>query len=179
MFLIGYMASGKTTLGKALASRLGKTFIDLDEFIEKKAAMTVKDFFALHGEHEFRKLEKKSLHEAADIPNAIIACGGGTPCFFDNIDFINQRGNSIFLEASIDVLLRRLLDGNASRPLVAGKTPQQIKATIEQHLQQRLPFYRRAKISFNSDSLESLEQINESVEKLIKAYPFVFSKPFI
>ena len=99
IFLIGFMGSGKTTLGKALAQKLGVDFIDLDLYIETRYHKTVREIFAESGEERFRQIEKSLLHEVADFENVIIAAGGGTPCFFDNIDYMNGHGTCVYLKA--------------------------------------------------------------------------------
>ena len=97
IFLIGFMGSGKTTLGKALSRQLGIDFIDLDLYIEARYHKTIREIFAESGEERFRQIEKSLLHEVADFENVIIAAGGGTPCFFDNIDYMNAHGTCIYL----------------------------------------------------------------------------------
>lgn len=179
LFLTGYMASGKTTLGQALAKRLNKRFIDLDQYIEEKTGMSISETFRVQGEEAFREIEKLALHEVAEFPEAIIACGGGTPCFFDNMEFMNQRGLTVFLDCSISVIVRRLLEENSRRPLVAGKSPAEMEATILAQLERRMPFYSRAKASFCSDCLESEQEIENSVEKFMEKFPLVFSNPFL
>ena len=100
IFLIGYMGSGKTTLGKALAKHLCKEFIDLDTYIECRFHASVKQLFAQRGEEGFRDLERRMLHEIADFEDVIVACGGGTPCYFDNMDYIVGHGFAIYLTTS-------------------------------------------------------------------------------
>ena len=104
IFLTGYMASGKTTLGKAFARACNLGFIDLDWYIEERMHMSVRDIFAERGEDGFRQLEKNMLHEVSEFENVVVACGGGTPCFFDNMDVMNSRGITVFLDAAQDVL---------------------------------------------------------------------------
>lgn len=167
IFLIGYMASGKTTFGEALAKRLNRKFIDLDQYIEKKTGETISEIFAKEGHNGFRNIEKENLREIAKEENAVIACGGGTPCFFDNMEFLNENGLTVFLETSKPVLLRRLVELNHTRPLVAGKSESEIASIIEEQLNTRLPFYEKAKIHWSGDLLESEEQISATVESFI------------
>ena len=115
IFLIGFMGSGKTTLGKALAQKLGVDFIDLDLYIETRYHKTVREIFAESGEERFRQIEKSLLHEVADFENVIIAAGGGTPCFFDNIDYMNGHGTCVYLKASVEELCKRLAGGPLAR----------------------------------------------------------------
>ena len=180
IFLIGYMASGKTTFGRALSSERGIPFIDLDDYIEEKYGLKIPQIFASYGEKRFREMERDALKEIAageiteSSQGCIIACGGGTPCFFDNIDLLNSLGTTVFLNASKDKLLHRLLEFNNTRPIVAGKNRDEISRIIESQMEKRLPFYSRAKIMWNSDSLESEEQIKANVSKFIASYPVLF-----
>ena len=126
LFLIGFMASGKTTFGKALSKKKNLRFIDLDEYIEQSEGMSISDIFREYGEEGFRKIERKALLAVADMQSTVIACGGGTPCFFDNMEVMNDAGTTLFLKASIPVLVERLHMENAKRPLVAGKSREEI-----------------------------------------------------
>lgn len=166
IFLIGYMGSGKTTLGKAFARAMNLQFIDLDWYIEERLHKTITELFAERGEDGFRIIEKNMLHEAGEFEDIVIAAGGGTPCFFDNMTFMNHNGDTVFLEASEEALLRRLKAGKSKRPLLAKKTDDELKATITTTLKNRMPFYQQAKYTFCSDNLESKEQIERSVECL-------------
>ena len=157
IFLTGYMASGKTT-------NLG--FIDLDWYIEERMHMSVRDIFAERGEDGFRQLEKNILHEVSEFENVVVACGGGTPCFFDNMDVMNSRGITVFLDAAQDVLFRRLKQAAANRPLVAGKSDDELRQTISEGLERRMPFYSKAAIRLDGSRLESRKQIEDTVETL-------------
>ena len=166
IFLTGYMASGKTTLGKAFARACNLGFIDLDWYIEERMHMSVRDIFAERGEDGFRQLEKNMLHEVSEFENVVVACGGGTPCFFDNMDVMNSRGITVFLDAAQDVLFRRLKQAAANRPLVAGKSADELRQTISEGLERRMPFYSKAAIRLDGSRLESRKQIEETVETL-------------
>ena len=166
IFLIGYMGSGKTTLGKAFARFLHLQFIDLDAYIEERFHKTVSQIFAEKGESGFREVEHHLLHEVGEFEDVVIAAGGGTPCFFDNIDYMNRAGQTVFLDVRTDVLLRRLKAGKAKRPLLAGKTDEELMETIAAALQRRLPFYTQATYRFNAEELKSHGQIAASVERL-------------
>ena len=166
IFLIGYMGAGKTTLGKAFARAMGLTFVDLDWYIEERFHKTVGQIFAERGEEGFRELEKRMLREAGDFEDVVISVGGGTPCFFDNIDYMNQAGETVFLDVDNKVLFRRLKVAKQQRPLLANKTDEELMAFIQEALQKRLPYYRKAKHVFNGEFLESRRQIQDSVERL-------------
>lgn len=166
IFLIGYMGSGKTTLGKAYARASGLEFIDLDWYVEERLRKSVSELFAERGENGFRELERKMLHEAGEFENVVVACGGGTPCFFDNMEYMNRQGITVFLDVHPDVLFRRLKIAKARRPLLAGKTDEELMGVIVSALQKRLPYYSKAQLCFNAEKLESYEQIDESVRRL-------------
>ena len=166
IFLIGYMGAGKTTLGKAFARAMGLTFVDLDWYIEERYHKTVSQIFAERGEDGFRELEKRMLHEASDFEDVVISVGGGTPCFFDNMDYMNQVGETVFLDVDNQVLFRRLKVAKQQRPLLANKTDEELMAFIQEALEKRLPHYTKAKYVFNGELLENRYQIQQSVERL-------------
>ena len=155
IFLIGYMGAGKTTLGKAFARAMGLTFVDLDWYIEERYHKTVSQIFAERGEDGFRELEKRMLHEASDFEDVVISVGGGTPCFFDNMDYMNQVGETVFLDVDNQVLFRRLKVAKQQRPLLANKTDEELMAFIQEALEKRLPHYTKAKHVFNGELLEN------------------------
>ena len=166
IFLIGYMGAGKTTLGKAFARALGLTFVDLDWYIEERFHKSIRQLFAERGEEGFRELEKRMLHEAGDFEDVVISVGGGTPCFFDNMEYMNAAGETVFLDVDIKVLFRRLKVAKQQRPLLDGKTDEELMLFIQEALQARLPFYTKAKHVFNGELLEDRHQIQQSVERL-------------
>ena len=166
IFLIGYMGAGKTTLGKAFARALGLTFVDLDWYIEERYHKTIRQIFTERGEDGFRELEKRMLHEVGDFENVVISVGGGTPCFFDNVEYMNRVGETVFLDVAVDVLFRRLKVAKQQRPLLADKNDEELMAFIVDALQNRLPFYTQAKHVFNGELLEDRYQIQQSVERL-------------
>ena len=166
IFLIGYMGAGKTTLGKAFARAMGLTFVDLDWYIEERFHKTVSQIFAERGEEGFRELEKRMLHEASDFENVVISVGGGTPCFFDNMEYMNQVGETVFLDVDNKVLFRRLKVAKHQRPLLANKTDEELMTFIQKALEKRLPYYTKAKYVFNGELLENRRQIQQSVERL-------------
>ena len=121
IFLTGYMGAGKTTLGKAFAKAKGIDFIDLDWYIEKRFHKTVRELFAERGEDGFRLIERNMLREVGEFENVLISTGGGTPCFFDNMEYMNQQGETVFLDVPIDVLFRRLKVAKHQRPILKDK----------------------------------------------------------
>lgn len=167
IFLTGYMGAGKTTLGKALARKLSIPFVDLDWYIEERFHKTVGELFTERGEAGFRELERTMLHEVGAFEDVIISTGGGAPCFFDNMDFMNRNGKTVFLSVHPDVLFHRLRIAKQQRPILQGKKDDELKAFIVQALDKRAPFYAQAQYSFNAGELEDHNQIEKSVERLL------------
>jgi len=165
IFLTGFMGCGKTTLAKKLSARLGYELVDLDHEIEKQAGKSVGEYFALHGESAFRELESQTLKTFPYQQNSIIATGGGTPCYFDNIDWMNLNGLTVYIEMSPIALAKRLENGKAKRPLLKALDEQGIVDFITQKLEERNPFYRKASLVVNGISLtaESLESLIPSL----------------
>lgn len=175
IFIVGYMASGKTTFGKALADKLGTTFVDLDNYIEEKEGKSISEIFAERGEEGFRLREKELLAEVIDAePDLVLACGGGTPCFFDNMKTLNEKGITVFLETSTPVLISRLQEENEKRPLMAGKSDDEIRRQVLTQLCDRLPHYMEAKMKWHGDDLETPEEIDANVTNFIESYPSLF-----
>lgn len=166
IILIGYMGSGKTTVGKALSKDTGMMFYDLDWYIESRMRKTVAQIFAEKGEEGFRKIEHNMLHEVAEFENVIISCGGGTPCFFDNIDYINQQGEVVYLKATPEVLYRHLLMGKVERPLIKNKTPEELIAYITEQVAKREEFYNKARYTLDVSLMDNYEKIQLSVDQL-------------
>ena len=166
VFLIGYMGSGKTTLGKAYSAATGLQFVDLDWYIESRMRKTVKQIFDERGEDGFRVIERNMLHEVAEFENIVVSCGGGTPCFFDNIDYLNQQGETVYLKCTPEVLHKHLSMGKTVRPLLLNKTPEQVKTYIEEQLQVREQFYSKAKHTVDVTLMDNYEKIKISVAKL-------------
>ncbi|MBQ2435009.1 MAG: shikimate kinase [Bacteroidaceae bacterium] len=165
ILLIGFMAAGKTTLGKALARDLGLQFIDLDHYIENRYHSTVSQLFADRGEEGFRQIERNMLHEVTEFEDVIIATGGGTPCFYDNMEYMNSKGITVFLQASVDVIYTRLTIARVQRPLVKGKTADELRQYIADMLEMRSPYYTRAHHTFCADYLENTQQVSDSVQR--------------
>ena len=166
IFLTGYMGAGKTTLGKAFARKLNLPFVDLDWYMEERFHKTVGELFVERGEAGFRELEKNMLHEVGAFEDVVISTGGGAPCFFDNMDFLNRNGKTVFLNVHPDVLFRRLRVAKQQRPILQGKQDDELKEFIIRALEKRTPFYSQAQYVFNADELEDRSQIEKSVEKL-------------
>jgi len=162
------MGAGKSYIGKRLAERLDYDFMDLDDYLESKANRSISDIFEKEGEDYFRQLERQCLLETFDSSKKIIATGGGTPCFFDNIDQINQHGLSIFLDIEIEVLLERLMEGQAHRPLLQNKSKEALKAFIVAKINQRRPFYESAHLVFTQKdkSVKAVEELYNYLSRI-------------
>ena len=166
IILVGYMGSGKTTVGKALSKETGMMFYDLDWYIESRMRKSVSQIFAEKGEEGFRKIEYNMLHEVAEFENVIISCGGGTPCFFDNMDYLNEQGSVVYLKATPETLYKHLLMAKVERPLLKGKSSEELITYITEHLKERAPFYEKAHYTLDVNVLDEYYKIKDSVAAL-------------
>ncbi|MEO6730129.1 MAG: shikimate kinase [Ferruginibacter sp.] len=152
-FLVGFMGSGKTHWGKIWADANQFSFVDLDELIEKKAGKTVADIFDSQGEGHFRVLEAEALRTCAKMKNTIIACGGGTPCFNNNMRWMNDHGVTIYINCTSQEILQRVLSEKEKRPLIKKINPAELLFFIEQKVKERELFYMRATLTLQSNLL--------------------------
>jgi len=166
IIIIGYMGSGKTTVGKALSKEMNMFFYDLDWYIESRMHKSVKQIFDERGEDGFRQIEYNMLHEVAEFENVIISCGGGTACFFDNIDYMNAQGETVYLKATPEVLYGHLKMGKTVRPLLLNKTADEVQVFIREQLEKREPFYSKAKHTLDVSLMDNYEKIKISVQRL-------------
>lgn len=165
LYLMGFMGSGKSALGAKLAHRLGYTFLDLDQAIAEQEGRSVPEIFSADGEAFFRKRETEVLHGTASLTRTLIALGGGTPCFNQNIDWINQHGLSIYLSIRTETLLGRLRRKKSGRPLLADLDDEGLRTFIEQTLNKREPYYRRAHFVLDAEG-----KTPEEAERIIREY---------
>jgi shikimate kinase len=177
IYLIGFMGSGKTTVGRLLAPKLvakfptklpNCVFVDLDHYIEQQQGLTVAEIFAKPGdeggEAYFRELERKYLNEVmTKFPNAVISTGGGTPCFNDNMERMNADGVTVYLKYSPEMLARRLGTSRGVRPLLAGKSQEELLAYVKETLSEREVYYNQANVvvAEPSKDMERLVRILE------------------
>lgn len=146
------MGSGKSYWAKRLGEKLGLTWIDLDEEIEHRLGEPIRTFFQQQGEVTFREIEAQTLRSVVHDQQAqLIACGGGTPCFQDNMSFMNERGFTIYLKTSVDVLAKRLMGEREKRPLLQGLNPEDLPSFIEQKLEEREPYYQQAQLIWRTE----------------------------
>lgn len=167
IFLTGYMGSGKSTLGRRLARRLEIAFIDLDDYFEAKFRTSISLFFERYGEDAFRRLEHEVLKEVIDKhDNAIVSTGGGTPCYFNNMELMNHHGTTIYLKLPAAVIASRLSNSpfRYKRPKLKGMDKGTLLETVTGHLEQREPFYTRAHLIINVFDLNVNEIVNKVVE---------------
>ena len=168
IILIGYMGAGKTTVGRQLALALGLQFYDLDWYIEMRYHKKVSEIFAEHGEDYFRDLERRMLHEVAEFEDVVISCGGGTPCFYDNIQYMNQQAETVYLKLEPEVLCMHLKMGRTVRPLILGKTEDELLQYIRQSLAELEPFYKQAKHTLDVSLMDNFEKISITIDLLRK-----------
>jgi shikimate kinase len=157
------MGCGKSTMGRALSASLNLMFIDLDTFLEERYFKTIPQIFAEEGEESFRRKERKVLEEVAAFDNVVVATGGGAPCFFDNMELMNNSGFCIFLDVEIDSLVTRLLHAKTERPLIKGKSPDELRLFIEGLMLKRRPFYEKS-----SHILKGKDILPEQVLELVR-----------
>ncbi len=161
--LIGYMCAGKTTVGKALGKALGRTFYDLDWYVEERYHKRVPQIFAEFGEEKFRDLERRMLHEVAEFEDVVLSCGGGTPCFFDNMDYLSSVSETFYLKASPETLCRHIAMSRSERPLLKGKSPEELQAFVAEQLEARSSFYEKASCIIDINVLDTFDKINDIV----------------
>ena len=166
IILIGYMGAGKTTIGRALAKELDVPFYDLDWYIESRRHKTVAQIFAEEGEEAFRRIEHNMLHEVAEFEDVVISCGGGTPCFFDNMEYMNAQGQVVYLKAEPQVLIDHLRMGRTERPLLKGKSPEELEGFIKEQVRARESYYNQARYIFDVSLMDNYDKIQATITKL-------------
>lgn len=166
IILVGYMGAGKTTVGRQLAMTLGLQFYDLDWYIEMRYHKKVSEIFAEEGEEHFRDLERRMLHEVAEFEDVVISCGGGTPCFYDNMAYMNQQAETVYLKLTPEVLCMHLKMGRTVRPLILGKTEEELQQYIRESLVVREPFYTQAKHTIDVSLMDNYDKIAITIKLL-------------
>jgi len=166
VYLVGYPGSGKTTIGKLLAIKLNRSFTDVDKYIENRYHRTIATLFEEKGEAGFREIERRSLQEISGFENVLVSTGGGLPCFFDNMDVMNQTGMTIYLKTNVNDLLNRLDSNIHNRPLINGKSSEELRDFVEMNLKKRESFYNQAKCIIEVPNFSSKKEMNQWVDEL-------------
>lgn len=154
IYLVGYMGVGKSTIARKLATHLNWEVYDLDNAFEKRYKISIADFFDRYDEQLFRKLERNLLQETNQLTQTIVSTGGGTPCFYDNMEWMNANGLTVYLKMSPACLSNRLLNEKKKRPVLKDKTTEELKHFIKNHLQKRAIYYTQANIHFEAESAD-------------------------
>ena len=167
IYLLGFMGSGKTTIGQQLARRLGYAFEDLDDLIERKYKTSIPLIFEKYDEQAFRNLETEVLHLTAGFENAVVATGGGTPCYFNNMEWMNKNGLTIYLKMHAGSLTRRIINAKKVRPLIRSKSPEEVLHFVELKLGERESFYEQAHIVIHGEVVD-MDEIARSIDQYQK-----------
>ena len=166
IFLIGFMGSGKTHWGRLLSEKLGMRFFDLDEQVAEHAGKSIPEIFASEGEEQFRMMEKDTLYIIAESHQQfIMACGGGSPCYFNNIEYMNQVGTTVWINSPLDTLFERLIKEKDKRPLIKELSDEQLKAFIHKKFADRKIYYEQADVKVDEDPV----QLDNLIEKIFHA----------
>jgi len=165
IYLTGYMGSGKTKTGRALAAALKYTFVDTDAWVEEEAGKTIQQIFAEKGEEYFRQLETVVLQKTGSMNRVVVATGGGLPCYHDNMHWMNEHGITVYLEANEGLLFHRLATSKQGRPLIEKLNDVELMEQISRHLTERHPIYSLSKIKVNAMSL-NLKTLQGKIEKM-------------
>lgn len=160
IYLIGYMYSGKSTLGRKLARRLGYQFVDTDELIESRYHITIAHFFEQYSECGFRKIEHEVLVTTGEMAQTVIATGGGTPCHYNNMEWMKREGLTLYLKMGVDALCSRASRSRKPRPLLQGMNTEERKRFIAEQLSRREPYYRQAD--------HTVEAFNPDIEEIVR-----------
>ncbi len=166
IFLVGYMGAGKTTVGRDLAKLMGLSFIDLDSYIESRYCKSVSRIFSEKGEEGFRDIERRMLHEVAMFEDVLVATGGGAPCFFDNMAFMNGEGTTVYLRVSVKELAGRLDVCRVTRPVLGGRKGAELEAFVAESLKKREPYYAQASIVFDAEKMLTAADVRGISEAL-------------
>lgn len=157
VFLIGFMGSGKSKKGRKLAAQLGFDFVDMDEWVEKQAGKSIPEIFQEMGEDYFRTLEFEALLKISLLSNVVVSTGGGSPCYFNAIDKMNETGISIYLKGSPAFLRERLFESKKKRPLIENFNAEELLRFIEAKLTERAPVYQKATYTVEALGLRTKE----------------------
>jgi shikimate kinase len=166
IFLLGYMGSGKTTVGRKLAGHMGYSFLDMDTEIEKQQGMTINQVFEKQGEAFFRSLEHELLLKIFNMDNLVISTGGGVPCFGNNLELINKNGVSVYLRLTPEILTSRLRFSRKTRPLINELPEDELLNFVHQQLEQRESWYLGATLTCNALNM-NIEELAENISTVM------------
>ena len=156
IFLLGMMGSGKSYWAQQIAEKENIDWMDIDQEIEKETSLSIKEIFAVYGEEYFREKERDALHNLSNYNNIIIATGGGTPCFHNNIQWMNEHGTTIFIDEDVEILAERLKKEKAHRPLIKDLSDAELKNFLSEKLKERFPFYSQAQYHLKGNKISHL-----------------------
>jgi shikimate kinase len=159
IFLIGFMGCGKSYVGRNLAPLMGYDYIDIDKFIEEKEGLSVKEIFEKKGEDYFREQEREFINQVDSQKNLVVSTGGGAPCFFDNMEVMNEKGITVYLNRNKEKVIWRLLKGQYKRPLIAHLSPKELAEFYDERLESRKQFYEKAKIHVGDADVQEILKI--------------------
>lgn len=168
IYLVGYMGCGKSTIGRKVADLLGISFVDLDKYIEERYFKSVPAIFAEEGEKAFREKERISLLEVSQFEDVVVGTGGGVPCFFDNMEVMNNNGVTVYIAPDTDVLAGRLIKSRTERPLIVGKSREELISFINDALIKRAPFYEKSKIIIRGENNLDPQLVIDKISQLEK-----------
>ena len=154
IYLVGYMGAGKTTTACRLAQRLGWEVADTDALFEENYKISVNDFFNKYDEPLYRKLESEVLKATEGLENVVVSTGGGTACYFDNMEWMNSHGLTVFLRISPQAAVDRVIHSRHKRPLAEGKSEKELTEFVNSHYASRMPFYEQARLTVKSEDLD-------------------------
>lgn len=166
IFLIGFMGAGKTHWGRLLSEKLGIRFFDLDEQVTEHAGKSIPEIFATEGEEQFRLLEKEVLYIITESHESfVMACGGGSPCYFNNIEYMNQSGTTVWINTPLDTLFDRLVKEKDKRPLIKELSAEQLRGFISKKFADRKIYYEQANVTVDEEPV----QLDRLIEKIFHA----------
>ena len=166
IYIVGYMGAGKTTTARRLAQRMGWEVVDTDALFEEKYKISVNDFFNKYDEPLYRKLESEVLKATESLEHVVISTGGGTACYFDNMEWMNQHGLTVFMRISPQAAVDRVIHSRHKRPLAEGKSEEELTEFVNQHYASRMPFYEQAQITVKSEDFD-LEDAIKKISELL------------
>lgn len=164
LFLVGFMGCGKSATGRRVAAQLGWQFIDMDKFLENRFCKTVPELFMELGQAQFRRIEHQVLLELLAYEQVVVATGGGVACFYDNMQLMNAAGTTVYLQASPEQLTVQLSTAKVERPLLKGKSEQELLLYVRQLLAERLEYYQQAQYTVVTSCDKSFSHVDTLIQ---------------